>query len=399
MTRSEKKEILLKVASKMFAEKGFKNTSIAKIAKAAGVRETIIYELFAGKEDLLLNIPIEKTAVLIQSLGEHLEGIVGAKNKLRKMIWHYLSFQEKNIEYITIVLFELRSNRKFYHSKAYNSFKEYNNIVMGILKQGQEEGVFHEKLCLPVFRNLIFGALDHVLYSYILFGKGRGLIEQADNLCEILLSVAEADQAGGAADNGPEGGHEWLFDKKKTIMQVALSLLAERGFDKTRISDIATTLNIGEASIYEYFKNKEDILFSIPVEKTKELLGLVTGNLEKNRKGEMELRAFVETYLGFLQAHKDYVAILLFELRFNRKFYRSDAYHGFKVFNDVLIDILKRGQADQSFRRDVNIYLVRHMIFGSIDHMALTWLLFGKPANLLVQSEHLTWLFLKALRN
>ena len=111
MKKSEKKEILLKAASHIFAPKGFAGTSIAQIPKKAGVKETIIYELFSGKEDLLLNIPIEKTATLIESLSEHLEGIAGADNKLRKLIRHFLKFQESNPEYATLILFELWPNR------------------------------------------------------------------------------------------------------------------------------------------------------------------------------------------------------------------------------------------------------------------------------------------------
>ena len=398
MTKTEKKEILLKVASRMFAEKGFADTSIADIAKNAGVGESVIYELFAGKEDLLLNIPVEKTAELIKSLTEHLEGIMGAENRLRKVIWHYLNFQENNREYATIVLFELRSNRKFYSSESYNSFKAYSRIVMDILRQGKTEGVFHEKVCLPIFRNLIFGAMEHVIYDNILFDPKGRLVAHADELCDMLLAATKPEPTGYGGYEEKDENLQWLFDKRKNIMKVAVSLLAEKGFDRTRISDIAGGLNIGEASIYEYFKNKEDLLFSIPVEKTEELLSLVKKNCSQNRRGETEFRDFIRAYLCFLQAHRDYTALLLFELRANRKFYRSEAYQSFKTFNEVLMDILKRGQADESFRQDVHMDLASRMIFGAIDHMALTWLMFGKPADLRIQSEHLTWLFLKALK-
>ncbi|MFK5952074.1 MAG: TetR/AcrR family transcriptional regulator C-terminal domain-containing protein [Desulfobacterium sp.] len=397
MTKSQKKEMLLKVASKMFAEKGFAGTSIAKMAKAAGVRETIIYELFSGKEDLLFNIPVEKTVTLIESLTEHLEGITGAENKLRKMIWHYLNFQENNREYATIILFELRPNRRFYGTKSYDSFKDYNKIVMDILKEGADEGVFHGKICLPLFRNLIFGALEHVILSWILFDKNKTPVEHAKELCDLLFAVAKPEQL----DEGEskDQKEEWALDKRDSILKVAMSLFAEKGFAKTRISDIANALNIGEASIYEYFKNKEDILFSIPMEKTGELLTAVTERFKENRKAEMELRDFVREYLFFLQKNKIYTAILLFELRSNRRFYKANAYQKVKEFNDILMGILKRGQADDSFGKEVNIHLVSHMIFGSIDHLALTWVLFGKPSSLLEYSDALTWLFLKALND
>lgn len=397
MTRSQKKQMLLKVASKMFAEKGFSGTSIAKMAKAAGVRETIIYELFSGKEDLLFNIPVEKTVALIESLTEHLEGITGAENKLRKMIWHYLHFQENNRDYAIIILFELRPNRRFYGTESYDSFKAYNRIVMDILREGADEGVFHRKMCLPLFRNLIFGALEHVILSWILFDKNKPPVKHAKELCDLLFAVAKPVRLNEGENKNQK--EEWALDKRNSILKVAMSLFAEKGFHKTRISDIANGLNIGEASIYEYFKNKEDILFSIPMEKTGEFSTAVTERFKENRKAEMELRDFVREYLSFLQGNKIYTAILLFELRANRRFYQSKAYQKVKESNDILMGILKRGQADDSFGKEVNIHLVRHMIFGAIDHMALTWVLFGKPVSLLESAEPLTWLFLKALKD
>ncbi|MFZ3044340.1 MAG: TetR/AcrR family transcriptional regulator [Desulfatirhabdiaceae bacterium] len=225
-----------------------------------------------------------------------------------------------------------------------------------------------------------------------MFKKSRSPIDQADEVCEIMLAAARSERSTiEKMETDP------AVDKKKSILKLSVSLFADKGFDKTRITDIATGLNIGEASIYEYFKNKEDILFNIPVEKTESLVNAIKAKLDNNRKGEQELREFVREYLAFMQENKNYTAILLFELRSNRRFYISKAYHVFKEFNDVLIDLLKRGQDDGSFRKDINIYLVRHMIFGSFEHLALTWLLFGKPANLLTQSEHLIWLFLKSL--
>ncbi|MFZ3044341.1 MAG: TetR/AcrR family transcriptional regulator C-terminal domain-containing protein [Desulfatirhabdiaceae bacterium] len=161
--KHKKKETLLQVALTEFSRQGFAATSIAQIAKTAKVRETIIYELFAGKDDLLFNIPVEKTILLIDNLTEHLKGIVGAENKLRKMIWHFLNFMQNNKEYATIVLFELRPNRRFYTTEAYNSFKDYNKIVIRIIREGIEEGVFHENIILPLFRNLIYGAMEHII--------------------------------------------------------------------------------------------------------------------------------------------------------------------------------------------------------------------------------------------
>lgn len=52
MTGKERREQLVQVGRKLFAEKGFEGTSVEEIASAAGVSKPVIYEHFGGKEGL-----------------------------------------------------------------------------------------------------------------------------------------------------------------------------------------------------------------------------------------------------------------------------------------------------------------------------------------------------------
>ncbi|MBN8208133.1 TetR/AcrR family transcriptional regulator [Bacillus sp. NTK071] len=46
-------------------------------------------------------------------------------------------------------------------------------------------------------------------------------------------------------------------NKKDNVMNSALALFAERGFDATTVPMIATAANVGAGTIYRYFENKE----------------------------------------------------------------------------------------------------------------------------------------------
>ena len=96
-------------AIKIFGEKGFQDATVAEIAKDAGGRDATIYEYFTSKEDLLLAIPLEITNELIPQINDHMIGIMGAFNKLRKLIWWWLNYIEKNPGYGSIVLLEFKN--------------------------------------------------------------------------------------------------------------------------------------------------------------------------------------------------------------------------------------------------------------------------------------------------
>src|SRR6266700_487948 len=52
MTGKERREQLLDIGRRLFAERGFEGTSIEEIAAQAGVSKPVVYEHFGGKEGL-----------------------------------------------------------------------------------------------------------------------------------------------------------------------------------------------------------------------------------------------------------------------------------------------------------------------------------------------------------
>ena len=52
MTGRERREQLLDIGRKLFAERGFEGTSVEEIAAQAGVSKPVVYEHFGGKEGL-----------------------------------------------------------------------------------------------------------------------------------------------------------------------------------------------------------------------------------------------------------------------------------------------------------------------------------------------------------
>jgi AcrR family transcriptional regulator len=54
--RAEKRQLILEVAMRLFAEEGYERTSVDKIAKEAGFSKGLMYNYFKSKDDLLKEI-------------------------------------------------------------------------------------------------------------------------------------------------------------------------------------------------------------------------------------------------------------------------------------------------------------------------------------------------------
>lgn len=68
MTGSQRREQLVNVGRKLFAEKGFEGTSVEEIASRAQVSKPVIYEHFGGKEGLYAVVVDREISTLLESI-------------------------------------------------------------------------------------------------------------------------------------------------------------------------------------------------------------------------------------------------------------------------------------------------------------------------------------------
>jgi len=95
-------------------------------------------------------------------------------------------------------------------------------------------------------------------------------------------------------------------EKARAISDAALKVFRRKGYPGTRMVDIAEVADIGKGTVYEYFKNKADILkfafdqyFSTFTEGAREAMSSATGAADK-------LLAFVDFALGHIADWEDH---------------------------------------------------------------------------------------------
>ncbi len=191
---------MLTSAIKVFDERGFQNATIAEIAKDAGIGDATIYEYFKSKEDMLLEIPVEITRELIPQINEHMMGIKGAFNKLRKFIWWYINFLEKNPGYGSIVLLELKTSKAYISTEAYQSARNFYQIILDIIKEGQEEGLIKKEINIYLARSICVGAIEHIIIRWLLKDRKYSPTQYADELADLLIDSFKVTDVGSSKE-------------------------------------------------------------------------------------------------------------------------------------------------------------------------------------------------------
>jgi TetR/AcrR family fatty acid metabolism transcriptional regulator len=186
--------------------------------------------------------------------------------------------------------------------------------------------------------------------------------------------------------------------RKEQILKAAERIFARKGFPEATISDVAKEAGVSDATIYEYFSSKEELLFSIPGETTRKGKEMLEFHLNYVRGAANKLRSIIYHYLWFYQNHPDYASVAMLILKQNRKFLETEAYQVVREGSRIILRVVEEGIASGEFRQDVNPYLVRSVILGTIEHMVIRWLLHGSPKDLLWAVDPLTDLVIQGIR-
>lgn len=197
--RSEtRKEQILRAAERIFAQKGFLQATVADVAREAGVSEATIYEYFPSKEELLFSIPGETTRKGKEILEFHLNYVRGAANKLRSLIYHYLSFYQNHPDYASVAMLILKQSRRFLETEAYQAVREGLRVIIRVLEEGITSGEFREETDPYLVRSVILGTIEHLVIRRALLGKPQDLLQYVDPLTDLIIEgIQKEDQVKG----------------------------------------------------------------------------------------------------------------------------------------------------------------------------------------------------------
>jgi TetR/AcrR family fatty acid metabolism transcriptional regulator len=201
-SKDSTKSRILRAATRLFAEQGYQKTTIVDISREAGFSEAALYEYFEGKEDLLLTIPDVWVNAAIQELKEQLFGIKGAFNKLRKFVWWYLRYIEKDPPTAKIVFLSIKVNRLFIDTAVYANVKTFYGTLLDIFEEGKQSGEMRSDLDPYVARSIVLGTVEHIVIRWLLKDMSYSLFDNIEHGFDILVDGLAARR--GNYGSGPE---------------------------------------------------------------------------------------------------------------------------------------------------------------------------------------------------
>lgn len=379
---------ILSAAEELISQNGIENTTIAKIASKAQTSDSLVYQYFKGKEDLLFSIAAERIKEAIELLEDQLQGITDPESLLQKLVWYGLKYNDRHPGYVRILLFECRSNKDYYTSPAADLMRKHSKILFNVMKKGNAAGVFRNDINLNLLRDIIYGTFDFEAIGCIAMKEADQSHTDLEAIMELIRPMITTKTP---FDEN---------DKKSRIITAAEKTFAENGFSKAKITKIAKQAQVAEGTIYDYFKNKEDLLMSVSNLRLQQQLEDFDEALDI-KSSEGKLRRMIRLHCVMFLLNRDFLKVFLLHNQLNISFYSSKAFPTYQKYLFRIEQVITEGKAQGCFRSDVNARVFRNMFLGAFSHMALRWTLFGRDQDndKIMEINQLVDMLLKAVTN
>lgn len=142
-------------------------------------------------------------------------------------------------------------------------------------------------------------------------------------------------------------------ERKNQILEAAIAVFAEKGFYETRISDIAHKAGVAYGLVYHYFKNKEEILRTIFLERWSVILEMIEAALaEESRPAAERLAAILGFIFTVYQRDPALAEVVVLEVLHGETFLREEVWRGFQRAFAGISEIVRQGQKRGELRTD-----------------------------------------------
>jgi TetR/AcrR family transcriptional regulator, fatty acid metabolism regulator protein len=166
-------------------------------------------------------------------------------------------------------------------------------------------------------------------------------------------------------------------EKRRLILDAAVRVFARKGFHTCRVGDIAEEAGVAHGLLYHYFSSKDELLETVFREAWGELLAAMRAVEETGEPAPEQLRKVCAILLRTWRDRPEVVTVLVREIARSGELQNrlEDVREAFRVIERIVA----RGQADGTFRPELDPPLAATIVYGALEEILTAWVLGQLP--------------------
>ncbi len=192
--RSQRRQSIVETAARLFAQEGYNECEMERVAAEAGVAKGTLYLYFPGKQELFFACVDWGMSWMQQTVRAAAESVSDSFDRIAVAIRAYLAFFEEHPEYVELVIQE----RAIFRDRKQSTYFEYRAANIGYWKELYRELIAAGRLRadLPVDRitDTIGSLLYGTMFTNHFVGRSVSLDEQYAALLQIVFRGLLSDK-------------------------------------------------------------------------------------------------------------------------------------------------------------------------------------------------------------
>lgn len=184
-----KEDAIIAAARDMFVEHGYSGTTMAMIARQAGVADGTLYTYFENKDALARGVISDFYRRLTETAQAGVDVRKTTRRRLRFLARHHLSHMMDERAIIAMLPIIANGDEDYSESEVYALNRQYVTVFDRILREGQAAGDIAVDCDGWVLRDIFFGALDYGSRTILLRSHKSGTNKLVDQMTDMILGA------------------------------------------------------------------------------------------------------------------------------------------------------------------------------------------------------------------
>jgi TetR/AcrR family fatty acid metabolism transcriptional regulator len=166
-------------------------------------------------------------------------------------------------------------------------------------------------------------------------------------------------------------------DRRRQILDAAVRVFARSGYHGARVGDIAGEAGVAHGLLYHYFSSKDEVLETVFRENFGELLERFRAVEAADEPAPQKLEGIAKILLRTWRNNPALVTVMVREVARSPQLQAqvNEVREAFAIIERVI----EQGQAEGSFRRDVDARLASWIVYGGLEEVLTGWVLGQLP--------------------
>jgi AcrR family transcriptional regulator len=165
--------------------------------------------------------------------------------------------------------------------------------------------------------------------------------------------------------------------RREEILRAAERIFAKNGFHNSTVAEIAKESEFAIGTLYQFFKNKEELYYTMMIEKFDLLYNTLLTEVGKNTKCFEKLNCLVGVVLAFIEQNVDFFKIFTWELNV----LNSNMNHNLKdqlitkhfAYSKLISDVIKEGLQERVLKEG-NADDLSTALLGMMNIFSFNWI-------------------------